>query len=284
MGTLVTHHLPARSMRPVIRRGVQRIFRAVGLDVMRHYEPGLTVEAHLRALLPTLHVDCVIDVGGHRGEFGARLRGSGYRGRIVSFEPVAANVAHLRTVASADHDWLVRDMALGRATGRLALNVTKGTQFSSFRQPLAPALTEMAGAAIDRREEVDVRRLDEVLDECLPRPDSRVFLKIDTQGWDLEVLAGATGCLERIVGLQSEISVRPIYEEMPGYLEALASMTGLGFELTGLFPVARDRDFRLIEMDCVMTRSHAERIPQDPGPVGRLGQRDLRPSKPPPAS
>lgn len=233
---------------------VRRLFRAAGFDIGRHYPPGLTVETHLRALIPTLDVDCVIDVGGHRGEFGQRLRDSGYRGRIVSFEPLPENIEALRRRADHDPDWGVHQMALGRDRGRMVLHVTTGTQFSSFRQPLAATINEMPGAAVARDEDVEVRRLDEVLDDCLPGPDSRVFLKIDTQGWDLEVLAGAAASLHRIVGLQSELSVRPIYEGMPTYREALAVMEGLGFELTGLFPVARDRHLRLVEIDCVMIR------------------------------
>ena len=251
-------------VRSRLKQPVKRLFRTLGFDIMRHYEPGLTVETHLRALLPMLEVDCVLDVGGYWGEFGTRLRDSGYSGRIVSFEPVAANVERLTKVAARDHDWQVRRAALGRAMGRLQLNVTSGTQFSSFRQPLAAVLSEMPGAAVERREEVAVYRLDEVIADCLPRPDSRVFLKLDTQGWDLEVLAGASDCLDRVVCLQSEISVRPIYEGMPRYLEALAAMEGLGFEPTGFFPVARDRRLRLVELDCVMTRSDAAKPRESP--------------------
>jgi FkbM family methyltransferase len=244
-------------MRSTLKKPAKRMFRAFGLDVMRHYGPGLTVEAHLRALLPMLNVDCVLDVGGHKGEFGRRLRDSGYEGRIVSFEPISANVAVLNEIAAKDRDWLVRHAALGRNPDRLQLNVTSETQFSSFRRPLAAAISEMPLAAVQRFEEVEVYRLDDVISDCLPRPDSRVFLKLDTQGWDLEVLAGASASLGQVVVLQSEISVRPIYEAMPGYLDALATMEGLGFELTGLFPVARDRRLRLVELDCIMTRSKA---------------------------
>lgn len=242
-------------MKSVAKGPVKRMFRALGLDLMRHYPPGLTVEAHLRAVLPMLGVDCVIDVGGHWGEFGTRIRDAGFKGRIVSFEPVPSNVERLTEVARHDPDWIVRHAALGRKSGRLRLNITQNTQFSSFREPLAATLAEMPHAAVESRNDVEVLRLDDVFDDLLPRPDSLVFLKLDTQGWDLEVLAGSTASLGRVVGLQSEISVRAIYEGMPSYLEALAAMQDLGYELTGLFPVARDSRLRLVEMDCVMIRT-----------------------------
>jgi FkbM family methyltransferase len=241
--------------RSPFKRAVVRIARRFGLEIMRTYRPGLTVETHLRTLLPLLGIECVLDVGGHRGEFGSLLRSAGYGGRIVSFEPSLENAEHLVRVAARDHKWIVRREALGRENGRLALNVTARTPFSSFREPLSDAMESFPGAEVRAQEEVTVRRLDDVIDDCLPRPDSRVFLKLDTQGWDLEVIAGATRSMASVVCLQSEISVRPIYRGMPRYLEAVQVMEGLGFELTGLYPVARDAKLRIVELDCIMIRS-----------------------------
>jgi hypothetical protein len=120
-----------------------------------------------------------------------------------------------------------------------------------------------------------VRSLDSIWDERLSGlqselppelPSDRVFLKLDTQGWDLQVVAGAAQSLGRILGLQTELSVKPIYEGITRWQEALARMTGLGFELTGLFPVTRDRRFRVVELDCVMAR------PDEVGPDRPAGE------------
>jgi hypothetical protein len=77
---------------------------------------------------------------------------------------------------------------------------------------------------------------------------------MDTQGWDLEVLAGAERTLDRVVALQSEVSVRPIYDGMPGLTESLQTFEERGFLLSGLFPVNVDRDFAAVEFDCVAVR------------------------------
>ena len=105
-------------------------------------------------------------------------------------------------------------------------------------------------------EEVEIRRLDEVLREATgdPAPE-RIFLKLDTQGFDLEVFAGAAGVLDKIVGLQSELSLRPIYEGMPTYLEALQAFQATGFAMTGIYPVTRDPEWRIVECDAVMIRA-----------------------------
>ncbi len=90
----------------------------------------------------------------------------------------------------------------------------------------------------------------------LPRP--RIFLKMDTQGWDAHVLEGAGETLADVVALQSEVSVIPIYHGMRSLLASLASYQALGFELTQLFPVTFDADgLRVIEYDCVLCRPAA---------------------------
>ena len=87
----------------------------------------------------------------------------------------------------------------------------------------------------------------------IPKP--RVFLKLDTQGFDLEVVKGAVESLDYVLGLQSELSLKPIYEDMPDYLNALREFRRHGFEVTGFYLITRDRkSLAAIEYDCVMCR------------------------------
>ena len=110
-----------------------------------------------------------------------------------------------------------------------------------------------------RVDDVQVKRLDCIIDSLLKSVGNtpRVFLKMDTQGYDLEVMKGASGCINPIVlGLQSEIAVtEPVYENMPHYLECLAYYESLGFELMNLFTVTRTARYRsILEYDCLMAR------------------------------
>lgn len=75
---------------------------------------------------------------------------------------------------------------------------------------------------------------------------------MDTQGYDLEVFRGASGCMEHICGVQSELSLRPLYKGMPHYLEALAAYEAAGFELFNLSVVTRLGDGALVELNCFM--------------------------------
>jgi hypothetical protein len=82
-----------------------------------------------------------------------------------------------------------------------------------------------------------------------------VCLKLDTQGYDRTVLDGARSALRGILTLQLELSVQPIYKDVPTYLEVIPQLNSMGFELSGLFPVALDRNLKVIELDAVMVRT-----------------------------
>jgi FkbM family methyltransferase len=146
--------------------------------------------------------------------------------------------------------------ALGNADGPMEINVTESTAIASFLSPNVYAREQFGGkSAVKRTEQVEVKRLDSVFSDCIAHiPNPRVFLKMDTQGYDLRVLEGARNCLRRVLAIQSELSVRKIYEGMPDFVEAISALSALGFELSALFPVTIDRNLRVVELDCVVVR------------------------------
>ena len=235
---------------------LKRVLRTCGYDITTFPAGSQRIEAHLSLLLPRLKVDCVVDVGANEGQYGRMLRSIGYQGQIVSFEPVPACYQKLADRASQDRKWRTFPCALGDANTCLPIHVTASTDFSSFLRPNEyGASTFGTGPRVEHVEEVPVRRLDGLIAEHPEMAEyRRVFLKMDTQGYDQAVLRGANGCLERIAGLQSELSVRPVYAGAVRYLDALRHFEEAGFELTGMFPINRDRDLMLVELDCVMVR------------------------------
>ena len=93
--------------------------------------------------------------------------------------------------------------------------------------------------------------------DCMTRT-GKLLVKMDTQGYDLEVFDGLGHWAEHVVGLQSEVAAITLYTGMPRMAEAIAHYEASGFELTGLFPLSRDEATgRVIEFDCVMVRSAA---------------------------
>ncbi|HEX5506079.1 MAG TPA: FkbM family methyltransferase [Thermomicrobiales bacterium] len=242
------------------QRLVRKCVRSFGYDLARA-KPDRSLGLYLATLFLHLGINCVIDVGAHFGEYGRSLRDNGYDGSIVSFEPVGANFKVLQQQCAHDPRWVAHRCALGGERGTADITVTGSSWFSSFRAPSVYGIDAFGRqVAPVGRETVRVERLDAVFGDCVaPIPGPRVFLKLDTQGWDLEVLRGAAGCLDRIAALQTELAVTPIYEQMPDFQEALASLRPMGFEVGTLFPVSHDPHLRLVEFDCVMLRVGAGR-------------------------
>jgi FkbM family methyltransferase len=207
-------------------------------------------------------VNCVFDVGANVGQYAKALRRCGYRGRIVSFEPVSELAEKLRLAASDDPDWLVFQCAVGDEEGTMSMNVAPGAHHgagtmssllpsSDFGQEWSSKLRMMT------KQSVPVRRLDSMYEEAVAGlSEPRVYLKMDTQGYDLRAFRGAGEYVNQFVGLQSEVSCVPIYDGMPHMLEQIAAYEDAGYSPAGIFQVSRHRTtLRIIEFDVVMVRA-----------------------------
>jgi FkbM family methyltransferase len=257
-------------MSTVLGGGVRRAFRPVvtpllrrlGYELVRHPNP-CSLEAHLLYVFKRLRINCVLDVGARIGEYGGRLRAAGYRGRIVSFEPVSDSYRQLQSVSSASRGWTAHNFALGDTNERRSINVTKNSVYSSFRNISEFSIARDPMSSVEHSEVVCLRRLDSVISEVLESlPNPRLFLKLDTQGYDLAVIRGASGCLDGVFGIQTELSLTPLYDDQPGWLESIQHITGLGYSISSFFPVAwadayeggSSVGLQAIELDCVLVR------------------------------
>lgn len=198
---------------------------------------GFAVQRHpswrRQAVLKSQGVDLVFDVGAARGGFTQELREFGYTGRVVSFEPMTAAYADLASASAGDASWTTVNTALGEATGRQTINIASNSDSSSL---LAMADQHRAAAPeVDYvgQEEIEVARLDDVAPAHL-EDGSRPFLKIDTQGFEKQVLDGGADTLAACVVLQLELSFVPLY--VGGMLvdEAISVAYDAGFEMVSI--------------------------------------------------
>lgn len=239
------------SWRKPVRLLVRRIARRRGYDVVEY--PGTSFRRRLK-LMRHFQVDLVLDIGADTGEYVAKLRRYGYEGWVVSFEPLPSSFAELRYNAGTDPLWETANFALGERDGRAALHIA-GNAHSSSLHDMRPAHVEAApqSAYVDA-EEVDVRRLDSVFGEY--RGDARrIYVKVDVQGAEREVLAGAARVMRDIAGVQLEMSLIPLYDGQALFPELLDFMTRHGFTLMSLEPgFADERTGQLLQVDGVFFR------------------------------
>jgi len=233
---------------------LQRLARQLGYDLVPRRK-AKAPDAQLVAVLEYFRITVVLDVGANVGQYAQRLRRHGYRGRIVSFEPLADAHADLVRRAASDPLWEVGPrMALGEREGEVELEVSAESDMSSVL-PQTPLLRRVSpSSAVAHRETVPMRRLDRVAPEWL-RPDDRPLLKIDTQGYEARVLDGAGGLIERLAGVQLELSLVPIYRGEVDFRTMLARLDGLGFAPVLFLPGYFERKLgRQLQIDGVFMR------------------------------
>lgn len=236
--------------RSVLHRGRLGV-RRLGLDVSRF--PGTNPAADRRSKLLAGHaIDVVVDGGGASGAYGLDLRRHGYAGRILSVEPLGSSFEALRRVAARDPRWDAVNCALGEAPGRALLNVAANGDSSSFLPMLPTHMRAAPEACYSGTEEVEVVTMAALLEEHVPAGSS-LFVKLDVQGFERQVLAASP--IERLTGLELELSLVPLYDDSMLFLEAISLLGDHGFELCSTDAIFTDPTTgRLLQMDGVFFR------------------------------
>jgi FkbM family methyltransferase len=218
-------------------------------------------QAHLEWILETCNIDCILDVGANQGQYAKELRSLGYRGHIISFEPVSETYSILKKLTAKDSKWSAYNFALGSENKTMEINLFETSLFNSFLPPsdLKKEFFKKELFPV-KKEVVQVKTLDSIFDEVTEDivSECRLFIKLDTQGFDLEVIKGGQITLKKALCLQSEISCVPLYKDMPHYIDSLKTFEALGFHLTNFFPLMGiDVGSATIEFDCFMISANA---------------------------
>lgn len=212
----------------------------------------------LRRFIDHFRVDCVIDVGANAGQYGRMLRRDcGFRGTILSFEPNPSVFAKLQARTRGDGHWHCHNLALSDRDGTATFNIMAADQFSSLNAPDAgqEAVFESRNR-VEHTVEVETRRLESLWPELTGRHAfAAPLLKMDTQGHDPAVCDGAGALLARMVGIQTELAVRPIYAGATRYDAMIARLAEAGFEPSAFFANNKGHFPRLVEMDGLFVRA-----------------------------
>jgi FkbM family methyltransferase len=227
---------------------IKKSFELGGLNVSRNRpQPS--------SPLVYFQIDVVLDVGANVGQYALGAREAHFKKTIVSFEPLSE--AHKRLVEKSKNDgnWIVHERcAVGSEIGETEINISENSDSSS----LLPMLAAHSDAAPESRyvgkDLIRIITLDSIY-HTYCRTNERVFLKIDAQGYEKQVLDGAKDCLKYIKGVQVELSVVPLYASQNTYEYFFQLFKDHGFALWSLLPVFTDpRTGRMLQFDAVFIR------------------------------
>ena len=177
-----------------------------------------TLPYRRQQFLRELGVTAVLDIGANSGQYASELRKHGYKGRLVSFEPLAKPFKILVECAAKHQNHRCLQIALGSVDGNAEINVSENIVSSSLLAVRDESVTACHASRRVGTETIEVRRLDTVRADVL-RPADRVHLKIDTQGTEREVLLGGAETLQQVVSIELELSFAPLYDNQPLFTE-----------------------------------------------------------------
>lgn len=226
--------------------------RRLGVTVQRQ-RPVRDATRHLLYKMEEFGVEALLDVGANKGQFARGARALGFRGDIYSFEPLSVAHAICTAAAQTDPRWtVVPPMALGARSATAMINVAENLASSSLLDVEARSVDAVSASGYKGTEEILVRTLDEVVELGWSRPFG---LKIDTQGFEMEVLRGARETLADVPVILLEMSLTPLYKGAPRFGELFDALEGLGYRCVGLTQGFADhRRHELLQADGLFIR------------------------------
>lgn len=235
-----------------LARPARHGLRKLGIDVVPI--TNATAASFRPHLIAQSGVDLVLDVGANAGQYGQMLRGQGYLGDIVSLEPMQKAFAQLQQVAAADPKWRTLHCGAGDVTAEMKINIAGNSYSSSILPMNASHIDALPESAYVGHELIKVRRLDEIL-KAEALAGRRIYLKIDTQGFEDRVLNGCEGRLADIRLIEMEASFVPLYAGQKLFQDLHAQVTEKGYYITHMEPGFADaRTGELLQIDVIYRR------------------------------
>lgn len=213
-----------------MRRLIKQILRKKGLQIRPYPEKDLVRRMRI---VNNFKIDTLFDIGANFGQYALLMRELGYSKKIISFEPLKVAFEVLKKASSGDNNWEIHQYALGSENAKSLINVAANSGSSSILNMLPAHIKSAPEARYIDKEEIEIKKLDAVINSFCSNWEN-VMIKIDTQGYEKNVLDGAEESLKFIKVIQLEMSLVPLYENEILFLEMINHLSQKGFELYSL--------------------------------------------------
>lgn len=236
------------------KREIRKLLWKIGYDISS-FSPISNSIARRKQILEYYEIDTILDIGANSGQFAQEIRRDiGFTRRILSFEPLSSAFELLRENARNDPAWEVFNCAIGEAEERRAINIAENSLSSSLLDMLPSHLKCAPDSKYIGKETIDIKTLDSLFGD-LCKSAKNVYMKIDTQGFESEVLKGAENSLPRIDTVQMEMSLVPLYDGDLLFNEMCILMGKKGYTLIAIENGFSDRaSGQLLQVDGIFHR------------------------------
>jgi FkbM family methyltransferase len=229
---------------------INQLIHKAGFDIRRF--PTRDQRMLIKYLTDNNVNDC-FDVGANTGQYAELVRSIGFKGKIFSFEPQKKAFEQLQKTSVGDIQWQVYNIGLGSTDGQSVINISKNSVSSSILDINSILVETAPETGYIATEDIQINRLDTFMKEITFK--RRLFLKIDAQGFESEILEGAEGCFNDIFALQLELSCISLYKGEKLFDEMKAFIESKGFYLSSLESGFADaKTGRLLQAEAIFLR------------------------------
>lgn len=238
-----------------MKKLIQKIAKQFGYEIRKYY-PGNDGNLKIQYLLSYYNIDIVLDVGASIGVYAKRLRLEGYKGNIVSFEPLSSARVKLEKLNQGDPLWIVAPQcAIGDYDGEVDINIASNSSSSSILEMEETHVQSNSKSAYVGSEKVKIAKLDSIASDYI-KDSTSVYLKIDTQGYEEKVLNGAKEVLSKVKVIQTELSLVPLYNGQILLIEMISKLQEMGYELYSLDPIfSNQKTGQLLQVDGLFVKN-----------------------------
>ena len=228
---------------------ILRFLSSIGFPVkpvLRYFKPFLLERIKI---VRHHNIDTVLDIGANAGQYSMLMRTLKYKGRIISFEPLSSAFGRLQKNSASDKKWTINNFALGDKEETATINVSENSFSSSILDIKQAHVDSAPESNYTHTEEITVKTLDSVFDQFCSEND-QVMVKIDTQGFEKNVIDGGVSSLAKVKLLQLEMSLVELYENEMLFNDMVNYLKERGFTLVSLEPGFSNRDSgELLQVD-----------------------------------
>lgn len=198
-----------------------------GYDIL--HTPTNPISRQWLDLINSNNVNVILDIGANTGQYGRKIRKTGYKGYIVSFEPVYSVYEQLKANTATDPRWQAIRTGVGNYDGIAEINIANNSYSSSILTMLERHIESVPGIEYTHTESISIQKIDTFIDKY-NRFDN-IYIKMDTQGYERQVWEGCLKSLNKIVGMQMELSLVPLYEGETLLQEMINLLRTYGYKL-----------------------------------------------------
>ncbi len=213
-----------------MRNAIKKVLSILGYTIKKYPDDDLR---RRMKIIQYYKIDTLFDIGANVGQYASKMREIGFKDKIVSFEPLKSAFKTLQEKSSNDNNWIINNYALGDENTVSVINVSENSVFSSIMPILSAPIENDSQAKTITKEQIEIKKIDSIFN-IFCNDSNNVMIKIDTQGFEKNVIDGAIESLKKIKIIQLEMSIVPLYENELLVGEMIKYLEDKGFKLFSL--------------------------------------------------